>query len=173
MRGDRPKPHEEPVQACHSLTLSKWKCWIVEMSHCWEVEIFGRYLMYHGLALGVLVPLLAWNPLVASLPLLVFARSWLALRCFNCSSFVACFFLHWLHCKVKKFLFQAISLYFEVSSTSSHSEGYRLSTHCHVESRVGWDLGSSLSFPSFLSVTFSSLDFGEHIKSCANSIAGT
>ena len=126
-----------------------------------------------GLALSVLVPLLAWNPLVASLPLLVFARSWLALRCFNCSSFVACFFLHWLHCKVKKFLFQAISLYFEVSSTSSHSEGYRLSTLCHVESRVGWDLGSSLSFPSFLSVTFSSLDFGEHIKSCANSIAGT
>ena len=44
--------------------------------------------MYHGLALGVLVPLLA------SLPLLVFVRSWLALRCFNCSSFVACFFLH-------------------------------------------------------------------------------
>ena len=42
--------------------------------------------MYHGLALGVLVPLLA------SLPLLVFARSGLALRCFNCSSFVACFF---------------------------------------------------------------------------------
>ena len=42
--------------------------------------------MYHGLALGVLVPLLA------SLPLLVYARSWLALRCFNCSSFVACFF---------------------------------------------------------------------------------
>ena len=43
--------------------------------------------MYHGLALGVLVPLLA------SLPL-VFVRSWLALRCFNCSSFVACFFFH-------------------------------------------------------------------------------
>ena len=43
-------------------------------------------MMYHGLALGVLVPLLA------SLPLLVFARSWLSLRCFNCSSFVACFF---------------------------------------------------------------------------------
>ena len=42
--------------------------------------------MYHGLALGVLVLLLA------SLPLLVFARSWLALRCFNCSSLVACFF---------------------------------------------------------------------------------
>ena len=42
--------------------------------------------MYHGLALGVLVPL------VASLPLLVFAGSWLALRCFNCWSFVACFF---------------------------------------------------------------------------------
>ena len=40
-----PKPHEESVQACHSLTLSKWKCWIVEMSHCWEVEIFGKYLM--------------------------------------------------------------------------------------------------------------------------------
>ena len=48
--------------------------------------------MYHALALGVLVPLLARNPLVASLPLLVFACSWLALRCFNCSSFVACFF---------------------------------------------------------------------------------
>ena len=44
--------------------------------------------MYHGLALGVLVPLLA------SLPLLVFARSWLALRCLNCSSFVACFFFN-------------------------------------------------------------------------------
>ena len=42
--------------------------------------------MHHGLTLGVLVPLLA------SLPLLVFARSWLALRCFNCSNFVACFF---------------------------------------------------------------------------------
>ena len=42
--------------------------------------------MYHSLALGVLVPLLA------SLPLLVFASSWLALRCFNCSSFVACLF---------------------------------------------------------------------------------
>ena len=42
--------------------------------------------MYHGLALGVLVPLLA------PLSLLVFARSWLALRCFNCSSLVACFF---------------------------------------------------------------------------------
>ena len=42
--------------------------------------------MYQGLALGVLVPLLA------SLPLLVLARSWLALRCFNRSSFVACFF---------------------------------------------------------------------------------
>ena len=42
--------------------------------------------MYHGLALGVLVPLLA------SLFLLVFARFWLALRCFNCSSFVTCFF---------------------------------------------------------------------------------
>ena len=40
--------------------------------------------MYHCLALGVLVPLFA------SLPLLVFARSWLALRCFNCSSFVTC-----------------------------------------------------------------------------------
>ena len=44
--------------------------------------------MYHGLALGVSVPLLA------SLPLLVFARSWLALRCFNCSSFIACFFFN-------------------------------------------------------------------------------
>ena len=42
--------------------------------------------MFHRFALGVLVPLLA------SLPLLVFARSWPALRCFNCSSFVACFF---------------------------------------------------------------------------------
>ena len=48
--------------------------------------------MFHGFALGVLVPLLACNALVASLPLLVFARSWPALRCFNCSSFVACFF---------------------------------------------------------------------------------
>ena len=48
--------------------------------------------MYHGLAFGVLVPLLAWNPLVASLSLLFFACSWLALRCFHCSSFVACFF---------------------------------------------------------------------------------
>ena len=48
--------------------------------------------MYHGLAFGVLVPLLPRNPLVASLPLLVFARSWLALRYFNCSSFVACLF---------------------------------------------------------------------------------
>ena len=46
-------------------------------------------MIYHGLALGVLVP-----PLLASLPLLVFARSWLALRCFNCSSFVACFFFN-------------------------------------------------------------------------------
>ena len=43
-------------------------------------------MIYHGLALDVLVPLLA------SLSLLVFAPSWPALRCFNCSTFVACFF---------------------------------------------------------------------------------
>ena len=61
--------------------------------------------MYHGLALGVLVPLLARNPLVTSLPLLVFARSWLALRCLNCSSFVACFFWIDYNVKQKKFLF--------------------------------------------------------------------
>ena len=48
--------------------------------------MYLRHLPYHGLSLGVLVALLASPALV------FFARSWLALRCFNCSSFVACFF---------------------------------------------------------------------------------
>ena len=64
--------------------------------------------MYHGLALGVLVPLFAWSPLqlVASLPVLVLALSWLALRCFNCSSFVACFFCIDYNAKRKSFFFK-------------------------------------------------------------------